>query len=128
MNKKNLISIGKNLKIKYLTQMNKEEMVDEILNEENGIDFNFSEALASSEKENLRQKKVKSWICEHNKQKYKCIKCGGIHICEHSKQKASCKECKLGRERYILYLQSVIRDYCPFVEAMVCCQSEMICQ
>ena len=98
MNKKNLISIGKNLKIKYLTQMNKKEMVDEILNEENGIDFNFSD---DSQKENIRQKKVKSWICKHGRQKYKCVDCGGIHICEHLKQKASCKECKLGRERYV---------------------------
>ena len=56
MNKKNLISIGKNLKIKYLTQMNKEEIVDEILNKENGIDFNFSD---NPQEENLRQKKSK---------------------------------------------------------------------
>ena len=31
--------------------------------------------------------------CEHGKQRYVCIECGGSGICEHKRQKDKCKEC-----------------------------------
>jgi hypothetical protein len=33
--------------------------------------------------------------CEHNRQKYYCIECGGAGICEHKKQKQHCRECSV---------------------------------
>ncbi len=34
-----------------------------------------------------------SQICEHKKIKYRCVDCGGSSICEHGKRKSRCKEC-----------------------------------
>ena len=34
--------------------------------------------------------------CEHNKQKRRCIECGGSELCVHKKRKSVCKECEGG--------------------------------
>jgi hypothetical protein len=31
--------------------------------------------------------------CPHNREKSKCVHCGGGSICEHRKQRAQCKDC-----------------------------------
>ena len=37
--------------------------------------------------------KVGTSICEHNRQRSRCIECGGSQICEHSRLRSQCKEC-----------------------------------
>ena len=32
--------------------------------------------------------------CPHNKQRSRCVECGGSGICEHRKQRRQCKECR----------------------------------
>ena len=42
------------------------------------------------EKSKISRDKCK---CIHNKDKSRCIECGGSGICIHNKQKSRCKEC-----------------------------------
>ena len=37
-----------------------------------------------------------SQICEHNRQRFQCKECEGGNICEHNKRRSICKECKGG--------------------------------
>ena len=40
-------------------------------------------------------------LCEHGKQHYYCVTCGGKGICEHGKRRSICKECKSNKRKHI---------------------------
>ena len=46
--------------------------------------------LRCKERRDANREKVK---CEHNRQRYQCLDCGGSSICEHNRQRSHCKEC-----------------------------------
>jgi hypothetical protein len=37
--------------------------------------------------------KVGTEICEHKKERVKCVVCGGSQVCPHNRRKSDCKEC-----------------------------------
>ena len=99
ISKKELYPIAKKLGIKYLTWMNKKELIEEINRVENGGEV----------------KKSQKYMCEHNKQKYKCILCDGLHICEHKKQRPACKVCR-GRRLQETWSRGKTNDPCLEIE------------
>lgn len=37
---------------------------------------------------------IGKYLCEHRRNKYSCIECGGKNVCEHQKLRKGCRDCK----------------------------------